>query len=785
MEKILLYRQKIQEYIDDKTLKCIEYFEFYYGKDDNPHFSFSIIESSEKAHIENDKIKVKSMIAEFCPSEKHIFIDYDLSSGDFQPAMLSKQVDYSPTYDKPVDEKSADDNVNIAATLTFKSISNKISNKLGDKSISNPGSGSEGTCSRGLLIKLQRTSINLNALIREIPDLVITKEIYAIVGASHTAPRILKLNQTSLANSLLQTACFRPFVSGSDLIAHELNVAGQGFNVRKKFLHQYNDLEIFIIRNNNFNNNNNNIEEFNSFDCSFTHWNKEREKQLKGNIAHVWSGDVNNKVLEIGDEVYFIGQYSKSYGTVTAFPSKGVGYKEHSMIKCKLKVQKGDAGGVLFKPIQQVDTNNKVEYIAVGICSYFLPSTGENYGVDSYFIPLTDLDQSIYELPLPYCPFPKDRQTEKPIKFQETVFDFQRILLDRINDKTLKCIKSFEFYYDKMKKPHVSFSIIDPPEADLQVDKDEVERLIRNEFGFEVDPVDIDYELSSDDFYPAAMDTEQVDNENDVNVAASILANLGNLSTCYSGPGYLGTCTRGLIIKLIPNNLKGLEKIIPGLDITKEIYANVGASHTAPRIMNLSPNKFFAGTAHELNVSSDHHRVYIRNRSIHLYNDLDIFVIRNKMKSGSLKQFEELNTFKETFTDLDGIKETLEGSITHVWSGYVNNKVLKEDDTVYFLGQHNKSKGKVKNIPMKLVGKVNHSMIKCQLKVQKGDSGGVLFKPIPKSGDNNNKVKYIAVGICSHFNKIDGFSFFVPLTDLDESIYELPESIDKLPESID
>ena len=71
-------------------------------------------------------------------------------------------------------------------------------------------------------------------------------------------------------------------------------------------------------------------------------------------------------------------------------------------------------------------------------------------------------------------------------------------------------------------------------------------------------------------------------------------------------------------------------------------------------------------------------------------------------------------------------------------------------------------------------------MIKCKLKVKQGDSGGLLFKvkPIQASYD---KVECIAVGICSYFNKINGFSYFVPLTDLDESIYELLESIDKLP----
>ena len=772
MKDILVYRQKLQESIDDMTLKCIKSFEFYYDKHNNPHFSFNIIDSPEIDHLKDDKKKVECMIAELCPSEKHVGIDYDLSSSDFQPAMLSKQDDNSQTDDNPVDEKSEDekDNVNVAATFTF---------KLGDKSISNPGSGSEGTCSRGLLIKLKRTpNTNLNVL-KIIPDLDISKEIYAIVGASHTAPRILKLNQTSslTLSSLQATFLRRPFVSDSDLIAHELNVAGQGFNVRKKFLHLYNDLEIFIIRNNK---NSRQFEEFNSFDCTFIYWNGEIEKPLKGNIAQIWSGDVNNKVLEIGDEVYFIGQHNKSYGTVTAFPSKGVGSKEHSMIKCKLKVQKGDAGGVLFKPLQA--SHNKVECIAVGICSYFLPITGKNYGDISYFVPLTDLDQTIYELPFP---FPLDSQQVREITGsqrvqRETVFDFQRVLLDNINDKTLKCIKSFEFYDDKDNKPHISFSIIDPSEeADLQEDKEKVTTLMLNAFGFTEDPVLIDYELSSDDFYPA-MDAELV-YEYNLNVAASKLAKLGNTSTCYLGSEYHGTCTRGLMIKLklTPNNLICLENIIPSLDIDKEIYANVGASHTAPRIMNLEP------IAHELNVAG-HSSVNVRNENIHLYNDLEIFVIRNKMKSGSAIKFEELNTFNETFTDLNGQQETFKGEITHVWSGDVKNKVLEIGDEVYFIGQHNKSKGTVVYFPITPVGTVKHYMIKCKLKVQRGDSGGVLFKPFPESRDNNNKVKCIAVGICSYFLPIadknyGDISYFVPLTDLDESIYELPESIDQLP----
>ena len=127
MKDILAYRQKLQKSIDDKTLKCIKSFEFYYDEHGYPHFSFSIIDSSEKAHVEDDKIKVKDMLSEFNLSEEEMCIDYELSFCDFQPAM-----------NKLEDEKS------VAA---------------GWKCISNPGSGSEGTLSRGIMIKVKRDNL--------------------------------------------------------------------------------------------------------------------------------------------------------------------------------------------------------------------------------------------------------------------------------------------------------------------------------------------------------------------------------------------------------------------------------------------------------------------------------------------------------------------------------------------------------------------------------------------------------------------------------------------------
>jgi hypothetical protein len=479
------------------------------------------------------------------------------------------------------------------------------------------------------------------------------------------------------------------------------------------------------------------------------------------------------------------------------------------MIKCKLKVDQGDSGGVLFKTIPESrDNNNKVKCIAVGICSYFLPIAGKNYGDVSYFVPLTDLDQSIYVLPLPTSlalekVIPQVSNTEGYTKSAE--LDFRRGLQDNIDNETLKCIKSFEFYYDKVNKSHASFSIIDPSEeTDLQEDKEKVKSLMENAFGYTENPVLIDYDLNSGDFLPGMInqnDETSVDEDN-ANVAAFFPSNpsnvqLGNTSTCDFGPGMTGTCTLGLMIKLKPNNLKGIEKIIPDLDITKDIYANVGASHTAPRILKIHRSSRWSSyvpflydadsIAHELNVAG-FESLIVRNKKMgHLYNDLEIFVIQNN-RQNSLLQFEAWNTFDESFTDCEGNKEKFKGYIAHVVrkidfrtimskqqleeKNVDINTYLQRNDEVYFLGQHNKSKGKVTGFL--IPGNANQIMIMCNLKVQRGDSGGVLFKPIPESRDNNNKVKCTAVGICSYFNIKNGVSYFVPLTDLDESIYELP-----------
>ena len=186
------------------------------------------------------------------------------------------------------------------------------------------------------------------------------------------------------------------------------------------------------------------------------------------------------------------------------------------------------------------------------------------------------------------------------------------------------------------------------------------------------------------------------------------------------------------------------------MDINKEIYANVGASHTVPRILKLNRSSrcssyvpFFSevdSIAHELNVAG-FVSLIVRNKKMgHLYNDLEIFVIQNNRQK-SLLQLEAWNAFDEKFTDCEGNKERFKGYIAHVVRK-INfrtkkskqelerqnvdvNTYLQRDDEVYFLGQHNKSKGKVTGflIPE---NNANQIMIKCNLKVQQGDSGGII-----------------------------------------------------------
>ena len=95
---------------------------------------------------------------------------------------------------------------------------------------------------------------------------------------------------------------------------------------------------------------------------------------------------------------------------------------------------------------------------------------------------------------------------------------YRRYLQECIDDpKTLKCIKSFEFYYDKDGKPHISLSIINPSdEANLDCEVEEDKKLVKDmlsEFGMTEEDILIDFELSSDDFYPAMETDKTTDNK--------------------------------------------------------------------------------------------------------------------------------------------------------------------------------------------------------------------------------------------------------------------------------
>jgi hypothetical protein len=153
----------------------------------------------------------------------------------------------------------------------------------------------------------------------------------------------------------------------------------------------YNDLDVFLIDNSSIPKD---FQLTNEFDEKFIHFNGTKEN-LQGCINRVWSGDFNaeNDVLKVNDKVYFLGQNNKSIGIVKRF-NLNAKFPKHCIIECTLKVKKGDSGGILFK-----HNTVKNEFIAVGICSYFLGDRLEDSGYNSFFVPLTDLDKSIYELP--------------------------------------------------------------------------------------------------------------------------------------------------------------------------------------------------------------------------------------------------------------------------------------------------------------------------------------------------------------------------------------------------
>lgn len=92
----------------------------------------------------------------------------------------------------------------------------------------------------------------------------------------------------------------------------------------------------------------------------------------------------------------------------------------------------------------------------------------------------------------------------------EDIRAHRRYLQEYIDDilMTLKYLK----YYDKDDKPHISLSIIKPSEeAHLDCEVEEVKKQVKDmlsEFGMTEEDILIDFELSSDDFYPA-METDK------------------------------------------------------------------------------------------------------------------------------------------------------------------------------------------------------------------------------------------------------------------------------------
>ena len=86
---------------------------------------------------------------------------------------------------------------------------------------------------------------------------------------------------------------------------------------------------------------------------------------------------------------------------------------------------------------------------------------------------------------------------------------YRRYLQERIDDKTLRCIKSSDFYYDKDGKPHISLSIMIPSDSEVEEDKKLVKDML-SEFGMTEEDILIDFD--SDDFYPA-MDSDQDDDK--------------------------------------------------------------------------------------------------------------------------------------------------------------------------------------------------------------------------------------------------------------------------------
>ena len=304
-----------------------------------------------KSAFDGDWIELSNILSDYGIEEK--YINFELSSGVIYSAMEDPVVEIFPKYY----------HVPIPAIGQF---------ELGGM-IQSTG----GFSSQGLVVFLKKEPYDSESLSWCSDG---TKNNYAIVGASHTAPRTITIIEN--------TGLF----SSNEVRAHEVSGLSGKIKVRNQNYHVYNDLDVFLIDNRTL------PSDFlptNKFDETFFHLDG-REERLNGCITQVWSGnfDVKNDVLKMGDRVYFLGRHNKSFGEVKRFRINDEKFPKHIIIECKLKIKEGDSGGILFK-----HDPAKEEFIAVGICSYYMGYWKEDWGVESFFVPLTDLDKSIYELP--------------------------------------------------------------------------------------------------------------------------------------------------------------------------------------------------------------------------------------------------------------------------------------------------------------------------------------------------------------------------------------------------
>jgi len=161
------FLSKLQENVDNKSLKVIDSFAMYFLNDDKPQFLLRI--NSPDVHTFQDvpivdRNVLSQMLIEFGIDEKYICCE--TNSGDFQSAMLKNTVQ---------DEKQEE----------FDNKYPCLHSELGSSIVSSAGSST-----RGLMIQLKD-----NVVPKDFPNLNPEKPIYANVGASHTAPRILTLKQ--------------------------------------------------------------------------------------------------------------------------------------------------------------------------------------------------------------------------------------------------------------------------------------------------------------------------------------------------------------------------------------------------------------------------------------------------------------------------------------------------------------------------------------------------------------------------------------------------------------